>query len=134
MIKTHDRSPQERPRLHCKPDLCNLQAVVDTFQPHIFSQITTESGPSLQLSQLHYLPVSAVQGTKLSTAVYKQAADVAVGDFLWSVNEWATESMYAARVTGNVNVTAYGDVMPLTMKVCWHSGEHTSDRSTCTAA
>lgn len=71
----------------------------------------------LQLSGLHYLPVSAVQGTQLSTAIYKEAYDVKVGDFVWIVNEWSPSYLYAAKVTANVNVTAYGDIMPLTMKV-----------------
>ncbi len=58
-----------------------------------------------------------MQGTQLSTAVYKQACDVEVGEFLWTVNEWATQNTYAVPVTENINVTAYGDVMPLTMTV-----------------
>ena len=94
-----------------------MQALVDTVQPHTYSQITTDSGAVLQLSGLHYLPTSAVQGTKLSTAVYKQAFNVQPGDFLWTVNEWSSNAMYAAKVTENVNVTSYGDIMPLTMTV-----------------
>lgn len=94
-----------------------VQAIVDTVQPHTYSQVTIEGGDVLQLSGLHYLPVSAVQGTQLSTAIYKEAYDVKVGDFLWTVNEWNHNYLYAAKVTSNVNVTAYGDIMPLTMKV-----------------
>ncbi|KAK9842981.1 hypothetical protein WJX74_005274 [Apatococcus lobatus] len=97
-------------------DTVYLLAVMDTVQPHTYSQITIEGGARLQLSGLHYLPVSAVQGTKLSTAVYKEAYDVKSGDFLWTVNEWSSDYLYAAKVTENVNVTAYGDIMPLTMK------------------
>ena len=95
-----------------------MQAVVDTFQPHTFSQLTTENGAILQLSGLHYLPVSSVQGTQLSTAVYVEASQVKVGEFLWTVNEWSTDYLYAAKVTDNINVTASGDIMPLTMTVC----------------
>lgn len=90
---------------------------MDTVQPHTYSQVTTEGGESLQLSGLHYLPVSSVQGTQLSTAIYKEAYDVKAGDFLWTVNEWSPDYLYAAKVTENVNITAHGDIMPLTMKV-----------------